>query len=42
VATHPAILEVPPEGVDASFNVRVNGAWAPATLVGGAVATYVW
>jgi glucosylceramidase len=36
------VLIVENDGGDASFNVRVNGTWAPASLVGGAVATYVW
>jgi glucosylceramidase len=36
------VLLVENDGGDASFNVRMSGAWAPTTLVAGAVATYVW
>ncbi len=36
------VLIVENDGGDASFDIRVNGTWAPASLVGGAVATYVW
>ncbi len=36
------VLVVENDGGDARFNVRAKGASAPASLVAGAVATYVW